>query len=291
VGGEETADERLLVGIVNDRRDITILDEERWYRIPTTTIDRDPRDWPPTWFAAFERVSITRAGQQVLRYAKVRDIVRRTREDLFPGEPAGTRAGREYYQLLLEPINKLDEPLVPRRPRRNPFIRTTLARLLHARDFNDLFSDATQGGYEDQLWQALEAHRIPAERQWELSTARKRKYVLDFAVFCERGGVDVEVDGRRHHYIPEQSEYDSDRNNDLEAKGWKVLRYRTAQIRESLGGCLAQIGESIQRHGGLADEAAPPRFGSRGGQLITQLSMFEERAPYDESSTPRPPHS
>ncbi len=281
VTGTVGSEARLLVGIVNEPRDITILDEQGWYRIPVSTIDRDSRDWPPDWFAAFERVSATKAGQQILRYARVRDVARKTREELFPGEPPGAKAGHCYYQLLLGPIQLLERPLVPRRPRRNPFIRTTLSRLTQARHFNDLFSDSGEGGYEDALWDALEAQSIPSERQWELSVARKHKYVLDFAVFCESGGVDVEVDGRRHHYIPEQSEYDSDRNNLLEAKGWKVLRYRTQEIRESLRDCVGQITETIQRHGGLVDDPIPRTFVSRRGETTAQLHLLEDHAAYD----------
>jgi very-short-patch-repair endonuclease len=273
--------ERLLVGIVNTPRDVRILEERQWYRIPVATIDRDSRDWPPDWFAAFEPGSASKSGQQVLRFAEVRRFERKLREELFPGEPAGTKAGREYYQLILGPIQKLERPLVPRRPRRNPFIRTTLSRLLSARHFNDLFSDSGEGGHEDALWAALEDRLIPSERQWEISLARRRKYVLDFAVFCETGGVDIEVDGRRHHYIPEQSEYDSDRNNLLEAKGWKVLRYRTQQIRESLSECVGQITEAIQRHGGLVDDPLPRRFVSRRGETAAQLQLLEEPDPYD----------
>ncbi len=267
---------------------MTILEEKGWYRIPKSTIDRDGRYWPPKWFAAFEPVSATKSGQQVVRYARVRGHVQRSREELFPGEPAGSKAGRQYYQLLLGPIQRLDQPLVPRRARRNPFIRTTLGRFLSARHFNDLFSDATEGGHEDALWAELERQQIPSERQWELTATRKQKYILDFAVFCETGGVDVEVDGRRHHYIPEQSEYDSDRNNLLEAKGWKVLRYRTKQIHESLAECVGQIGEAIQRHGGLIDDPLPRRFISRRGETTAQLQLLEESAPYHADPPPQP---
>lgn len=223
----------------------------------------------------------TRSEQQIVRYAKVRGFEQKSREELFPGEPAGDKAGEQYYQISLGEVRHLPEPLRPRRPRRNPFIKTTLGRLQSARSFNDLFSDADEGGYEDLLWQEMETADIPAERQWPL-TAQKRKFVLDFALFCRnRTGVDVEVDGRRHHYLPEQSEYDSDRNNLLETKGWNVLRFRTAEIRESLAACLSQIAQVIDRKGGLEDDPTPRKFIGAAGGFTAQLQLLEERQQYD----------
>jgi very-short-patch-repair endonuclease len=275
-------DDTVLVGIVKTPRDVTIIDSERWYRIPVSTVRRDPKDWPPKWFAAFEPIMATRSGQQILRYARVREVEEKSREELFPGEPAGDKAGNRYYQLHLEEIRQLPEPLRPRRTRRNPFIHTTLGRLETARDFNDLFSDATEGGYEDRLWRELEAADIPAERQWPLTAARKRKFVLDFAVFCRnRTGLDIEVDGKRHHYLPEQSEYDSDRNNLLTTKGWSVLRFRTAELRESLRDCLSEIAQVIERKGGLEGDPVPRKFIPMAGGFTAQLQLLEDRESYD----------
>lgn len=166
------------------------------------------------WLAAFEGVQASRSKQQVIRYAEVTEIRRRTREELFPGLPAGSRAGRKYYQLMLGPIQKLPAALIPPRHRRTTFIETSIAKLHDAKSFNDLFGG---GQFEDELWKAFELNFIDAERQWNVLVDRKH-YILDFAVFCKLRNIDVEVDGRQHHAMESRSEYDADRDNDLARK-------------------------------------------------------------------------
>jgi very-short-patch-repair endonuclease len=270
-------DEDLLIGIINNRADLAILDERRWYRIPTTSIKSRERGWPPKWFAAFEVASLGEGQQRVVRFGRIADIQVVGRAELFPDEPPGTKSRREYYKLILEAVERLPAPLVPRRPRRNPFIRSTHRRLTEAKEFNQLFFD---GAFEDTLWDALQEHVIPAERQWETKVEGK-KYILDFAVFCNGDDIDVEVDGPRHHYVAEQSEYDSDRNNGLTTKGWDVLRFTTRQIQTGLTKCIKDIAETIERNGGISGDPMPRRYKLSKGRLSTQLSLLEDRTPYD----------
>jgi hypothetical protein len=101
-------------------------------------------------------------------------------------------------------------------------------------------------------------------------------------VFCRnRTGLDIEVDGKRHHYLPEQSEHDSDRNNLLTTKGWSVLRFRTAELRESLRDCLSEIAQVIERKGGLEGDPVPRKFIPRAGGFTAQLQLLEDRESYD----------
>jgi very-short-patch-repair endonuclease len=270
-------DEDLLIGIINNRADLQILDERHWYRIPTTSIKSREPGWPPRWFAAFEVTSLGEGQQQVLRFGEIAHIEVVGRAELFPDEPPDDKSHKDYYKLKLKAIEHLPAPLVPRRPRRNPFIRSTHRRLMEAKEFNQLFFD---GAFEDVLWDALEENVIPAERQWETSV-EGRKYILDFAIFCEGDDLDVEVDGPRHHYLAEQSEYDSDRNNGLTTKGWDVLRFTTREVRREITKCVRQIGETIGRNGGLAGDPMRRHYTVRRGELSTQLTFLEDRTPYD----------
>jgi very-short-patch-repair endonuclease len=274
-----SADEYVLVGIVQSKRDLQILQNRAWYRIPVSSV-RSADAWPPQWFAAYETQAVSGGPQQVLRFAEVKSIDEKSREELFPEEFAGARAGKRYFQLHLGPLQTLPLPLIARRPRRNPFIRTTLPKLLSAEDINDLFDDSP---FEDDLWRALRRADIPAERQWHAMVGRKR-YVLDFAVFCQGDNIDIEVDGPRHHHLPEQSEYDSDRNNELTTKGWDVLRFTTRRVSNKVESCIAEIAHTINRNGG-PDEPhfVPKRFVATVDGLAAQLSLFEGPAGYDAS--------
>ncbi len=272
--------DRLLIGIVASKRDLRIFEDERWYRIPVDAfVTKDQETWPPGWVAAFEGVNASGADQQVLRYAEVVDIRRRTRDELFPGLPAGDRQGRQYYQLMLGPVQHLPAALIPPRRRRTTFIETSIAKLHSAKTFNDLFSG---GRFEDDLWSAFQENLIDAERQWHVPVDQ-RLYVLDFALFCRDRNIDVEIDGRQHHAMESRSEYDADRDKDLARKGWAVQRFRAAALQNGLSGCLAEVSEAIERYGGLP--SGDFRLVPRPEGVTKQMRLLEQSQPYDQKDS------
>jgi very-short-patch-repair endonuclease len=272
--------DRLLIAIVKTPGDLRIFEEEGWYRIPVGVgVTKDEDNWPPGWVAAFEGVQASGGTQQVLRYAEVRDIEIRSREELMPELPSGSKRGRMYYRLALGPIQRLPIPLIPQRARRAPFIQTSIAKLVTAASFNDVF---TGGRFEDELWQAFQGSLIDAERQWNVSVDR-REYVLDFAVFCKERTIDVEIDGRQHHSVEARSEYDADRDKDLTRKGWAVQRFLAARVGKSINGCLAEVSEAIERYGGL--KTARFRLIPRPEGAARQMALLEERAAYGTAET------
>jgi very-short-patch-repair endonuclease len=135
---------------------------------------------------------------------------------------------------------------------------------------------------EDQLWAELKSRSIAAERQWDLKLADVR-YMLDFALFCTSGQIDVETDGDTWHAVRARIPEDNRRDNALQSAGWHVLRFNTGQIRESLNPyCIPQITETITRLGGLSDEGLVPRkFYNLPSGSAEQLALFEESAEYD----------
>lgn len=267
-------DEFLIVGIVQSRADLARIDEAHWYRIPVRSAPRD--HWPPAWFAALEAQSISRAPAQVIRrFARVLHIREQTREQLFPGIPAGDRAGRVYYQLQLGDIQFREPPLQLNRPRRHAFIRTTREKFDRAVTVNDLFDDSKM---EDELWEALKAEEIPAERQW-LTEVGARRFFIDFALFCTRGRLAVEVDGKWHHN-PEKAIEDDRRDTLLATAGWQIHHIPTRRILSGLREELTHLKQVINQKGGLlADGLVPRNFVDSGA---VQYSLFEPRAAYDD---------
>jgi very-short-patch-repair endonuclease len=278
VGGQErTAGQRgeALVGIVPTRRDLQILEHDRWYRIPKSK--RGDR-WPPRWFAPYEGKAVGAPGY-VRRIAEVLDIRHARREELFPLESAGQKAGREYFVLNLGPLVDLPEPVMAQRFRRIVFIRTTHEKLWRAQTINHLYDDSP---LEDRMWDGLKQLAIPAERQWEQAVSDGVRFI-DFAIFCNDGQLAVETDGDTYHTGPEKAAYDNDRDNGLQIAGWRILRFNTERVLQRLNECLVTVGDAVQSLNGLAsdDHFARRRKALRKGDP-KQLAFGEEPFIYDE---------
>ncbi|GAF97750.1 unnamed protein product, partial [marine sediment metagenome] len=206
-------------------------------------------------------------------YCPVLEIRRVFRWQLFPGGPRDHRADRLYHQLILGPLQRLPQPIFSRRLRRVVFIPTTWSKFVRAVEINDLYDGSP---LEDRLWAELRRLEIWAERQFFVE-AKDRLYALDFAVFCDRGKIDVETDGDSWHADADRIPLDNQRNNDLAGLGWTVLRFNGRQIREGTPEyCVPTIVESINRLGGLSTQGMIPRtFDPRPGLGPRQLTFFE----------------
>jgi very-short-patch-repair endonuclease len=238
----------LLVGIVNRRKDWRLIETEHWYRIPVRTA---PVSLDVTKYVAFYRTSVFGADKwSVSHYARVAGITRLKRRELLPDEPRHRRADEEYYCVALGELERLPTPIPSRRWRRVVFIPTTLEKLLKAEEINDLYHGSP---LEDRLHYALRETGLEAERQF-LVRESDTGYMLDFAVFCSNGRLDVECDGESYHLGREAARRDRTRDNDLVAAGWRVLRFSGSEIAGNLEGCIRMIRRVVRRLGGLADE-------------------------------------
>lgn len=273
---QETRRGEVLVAVLNNKTDFAILQEQGWYRIPCDTA---PRRWPPRWLAFYQTKVFGPDAFAVTYYGRVREIRLVGRRELFPDEQPNPKSERTYYQVWLEGLERLESPIPSRRLRRIVFIPTTWRKLHAATEINDLFDDSP---LEDDLWAELKRLDITAERQWGVKRG-SAFYMLDFALFCAHGKLDLETDGDRWHADPARIPADNERNNALAADGWHVLRFNTAQIRETLTSyCVPAITETVNRLGGLSDDGlAPRRFMATPEGIGTQLALFEDGADYD----------
>jgi very-short-patch-repair endonuclease len=275
------AGEEVLVAIMNQPLDFMIARDEHWYRIPVVSARKwlMPR-WPPDWLAFYQTKVFGDEAYAVNYYARVLDIRRVFRWQLFPDEPHTGKGLREYFRLALSPLERLARPIVSRRLRRVTFIGTTWQKLVMAEELNDLWDESP---LEDRLWAEFKRRNIDAERQ-EYVQVREEWYALDFALYCASGKIDVETDGDSWHVGREHAPRDNRRDNGLETHGWRVLRFNTLQVREQMADyCLPTITEMIEKLGGLnGDRLVPRRVGGEpaGWQ---QPSLFES-SPNDERS-------
>lgn len=169
-------DDRVLVAIMNNRRDWDIAQDEGWYRLPTK---HAPSDTPNFDYLAFYFTKVFKDDRWAIHYyARIEGHELLTRRDLIPSEPDHPRAGQWYYQLQLGPLQHKIPPIISTRWRRITFIVTMGDRFMQAVEINDLFERESPAG---QLYVQLKEMGISVEREWLIREAGV-DYVADLAL-------------------------------------------------------------------------------------------------------------
>lgn len=266
--------DEVLVAILNDRDDFVAARDQHWYRIPVKSQEKwlDER-WPPKWVAFYQTNEFGPEAHAVHWYAKVRGICNLARWELFPDEPPNAKSNKRYYRLDLEPLQRVPSPIVSRKARKIVFIPTTWGKFAKASEINDLFDESP---LEDRLWEVFKERQIPAERQYFLEIESKH-YALDFAIWCDRGKIDIETDGDRWHANKEKAELDNLRDHALIAQGWEVLHFTTHQVMEELDSySIPRIRDVINQLGGLDEGQILPRKIDLNALGARQRGLFDE---------------
>ena len=137
-------DDRVLVAVMNNRRDWQIVLTEHWYRIPTK---KAPTPVPHLdWLAFYFTAAFGNDRHAVHYFAPVLGHELVTRVELFPHEPEHARAGQWYFKLMLGDIRHKLPPITSRNWRRVTFIFTTGDRFERAVDLRDLLADVSPEG-------------------------------------------------------------------------------------------------------------------------------------------------
>jgi very-short-patch-repair endonuclease len=91
---------------------------------------------------------------------------------------------------------------------------------------------------ESKLWQALRAHQtedVHFRRQHAIGN-----YIVDFCAV--RRKLIIELDGSQHL---EQAEYDQQRSQFLQSKGYRVLRFWNSDVMNDLNGVIGVIQDAL----------------------------------------------
>jgi len=140
----------VLVGVLKTPRDLRLVQEEGWYRIPVRHLPS--RGSTAHYIAFYQPASFGTKGGVVRYFAAVHSWELLRRRDLLPDEPDHPRADELYYRVQLGELQRLSPPIQCGKWRRFAFIVTHWERLHQARELRDLLHGSI---WEEKLWGAL----------------------------------------------------------------------------------------------------------------------------------------
>lgn len=266
-------DSEVLIALLKEKSHFNNLQWEGWYHLP---VDKTPKRWPPEYIAFYQPKAFGTDAFRIRHFGRINKIIPTHYKDLFPNKFDSAKSDKQYHQIFIEKLESLPRPIPSRMPRSVIFISTKWNKFIRAQQLNDLFDESP---LEDEIWEAFKESNIYAERQWR-EPIGKQFYQLDFAIFCNKGKIDVEADGDTWHAQKDRIGRDNKRNNDLEKRGWHVLRFNGKEIREDKAHYLLQVRETVNRLDGLKDDGIVARKFSTDGSGAQQLSLFEDRSIY-----------
>ncbi len=132
-------EDRVLVGVIQTKRDLAFARVDHWYRIPQAQM---PRGITTEYLAFFLSGKVF--GENSKRFSITRRCARGWnwcyRKDLLPNEAEHPRANEVYYRVALGDLEAKTPPIT--NPTRRPisFIYTTWDRFVHAQTIADLYS-------------------------------------------------------------------------------------------------------------------------------------------------------
>jgi hypothetical protein len=154
-------EDRVLVGVINRKRDLDYARSEGWYRIPQKQM---PRGVNAEYIGFFLSRAFKELNGGIYYYAKRQGLELVYRRDLLPKESNHPRANEVYYKVELGALVEKDPPILNPTRRTIGFIYTTWDRFIHAEQISDLYSHADY--FVDRIYHALRNRGIQSERIW-----------------------------------------------------------------------------------------------------------------------------
>jgi len=241
---KDKRDKIVLVGVIKGKRDLNILLKENWYRIPVKHLPKRKFDY----LAFYQPTSFFgRRGKRIQYYTPVLDYQIIKRGDLLPEELGHPRAKDYYLKIHVGKIKKLSQPIKNIIPRRISFGFTTLSHLLKSKDILQLYNVTPT---EPMVENGLKEAGIRAIPQCYVK-GKKKRFFLDFAIFCQKGKVAIECDNKKVHSVPSQKKKDKIKDTFLRSYGWRVIRLPEDDIVSDLPECIKRVKKAVQKLGGL----------------------------------------
>ncbi len=177
-------EDRVLIGVIKSKRDLTFLRNDHWYRIPQEVF---PRGVHTEYLGFFLSGSVFQEQSGAVHYyAPYRGVELRYRRELIPTQPMHTRANKVYYKIALGDVLVKSPPIVNTTKRAFSFIFTTWDRFVEATSIPDLYSESEH--YVDRIYHALRERGITPTRTWE-NQNKGDPLAPSLNILCQTGAV------------------------------------------------------------------------------------------------------
>jgi hypothetical protein len=195
-------EDRVLVGVINRKRDLEYARTASWYRIPQKQM---PRGINAEYIAFFLSRAFKERNGGIHYYAERRGLELVYRRDLLPNEAEHPRANEVYYKVQLGELLEKTPPVLNPTRRSVGFIYTTWDRFVQARQISDLYSKADY--FVDRIYHALRNRGIHSERTW---SAEYRNTAPQLRILCQQGEITASTDpGDDRYFLDSGDEEDS----------------------------------------------------------------------------------
>lgn len=183
-------EDRVLVGVIQTKRDLAFARNAHWYRIPQ---EQMPRGVQTEYLAFFLSGKVFGEQSKAIQYyAPMRGLELVYRKDLIP-DPTHPRADKVYYRVALGDLVAKTPPIT--NPTRRPisFIYTTWDRFLMAQIVADLYS--SDDFFVDRIFYALRDHGVNPVRLWAAEN-RSDPFAPGLKILCENGASVIASTGK-----------------------------------------------------------------------------------------------
>jgi hypothetical protein len=174
-------EDRVLVGVINRKRDLVIAQQEGWYRIPQARMRRGVN---AEYIAFFLSRTFKEKNGGIYYYAERNGLELAHRKDLLPKEADHPRANEVYYKVQVGELVEKQPPVLNPSRRAISFIYTTWDRFVRAQQISDLYSQDDY--FVDRIYHALRNKAIYADRIWH---AEYPGSAPQLRILCETGTV------------------------------------------------------------------------------------------------------
>ena len=233
----------VLVAVLKNRRDLSCLLCEKWYRIP---VDKCPQK-KFIYLAFFEPAKLPGQGGRIRYFAEPARVEVKNRKTLLPAEKDSEK---KYFQFTFDCVKKLKNQVKNKNGMRVSFGFTTLQKLLKAKEVTDLFDVAP---IEKLIRKALQLKELKAYPEYPLRLSATKRVRLDFAVFCRKGALNIECDSTGWHSTKRLIIADKTRDRDLRKLGWSILRLKEAEITGNISKSVEKVVSRVKTLGGIVE--------------------------------------
>ena len=234
----------MLVGVVPSVRDMDIARERGWYRIPVGMV----RDWrSPGHLAFYHGRGFGSEAGKIQHYAPIwaADLVKRI--DLFPDEENHPRAFDDYIRVHLGEVKSRPRPIISRRPRRVVIMPTTLERFMNSNEINELYVGDEA---KEVLYGQMTEEQMKPEREYYVR-GTNAYYLTDFALFCRKRNVQVDVDSGKH--VQEGIVIPAKPKRAAPPDGWEAVRLSRYDITRRPEEALRRVRSIVMDGGGISE--------------------------------------